>query len=358
MPRALAELFSAYVAEVADTRPRRVAEARVSAVQRGRRLARRGDAAERSLARDGHASAHENGGSPVTDDTERQQIRRGAAWSSPICCGRPGIVGPNAVQRTDGICLLYPGMVHSIHGEPESGKSLIMQAECVRLLSRNEEVLYLDFDADEMSVVERLLDLGADPQSIDKHFDYRHPETKPDSPEERQAWDEMVSSQYALVVIDGVTDALGIFGYSTKDNDDVARWIREVPKLIAARTGAAVVLIDHVTKESGNRGRLAIGGQAKMAGLTGAAYTAEVAAPLGRGLRGEVVLRIGKDRPGAVRPHCGSFSKKDRTQEAARIVIDSTVDPPTVLSAHRAFEEMKTSASRRLSSDQPDAARE
>ena len=131
-------------------------------------------------------------------------------------------------------------------------------------------------------------------------------------------------------MIDGVTDALGLFGFSTKDNDDVARWIREVPKLIAARAGAAVVLTDHVTKESGNRGRWAIGGQAEMAGLTGAAYTAEVTAPLGRGLRGEVVLRIGKDRPGAVRPHCGSFSKKDRTQEAARIVIDSTVDPPTV----------------------------
>ena len=28
-----------------------------------------------------------------------------------------------------------------------------------------------------------------------------------------------------------VTDALGVFGYSTKDNDDVSRWIREVPKL-------------------------------------------------------------------------------------------------------------------------------
>ena len=95
-------------------------------------------------------------------------------------------------------------------------------------------------------------------------------------------------------------------------------------------TGAAVVLIDHVTKDIWTRSRWAIGGQAKMAGLTGAAYTVEVTGPLGRGMRGEVVLRIAKDRPGAVRPHCGSFSKKDRTQEAARIVVDSTVEPPTV----------------------------
>ena len=121
-----------------------------------------------------------------------------------------------------------------------------------------------------------------------------------------------------------MTDALGIFGCSTIDNDDVAGWIRTVPKQIAARTGAAVVLIDHVTKDTSTRSRWAIGGQAKMAGLTGAAYTVEVVRPLGRGMRGEVVLRIAKDRPGAVRPHCGSFSKKDRTQEAARIVVDST----------------------------------
>ena len=89
-----------------------------------------------------------------------------------------------------------------------------------------------------------------------------------------------------MAVIDGVTDALGVFGCLTKDNDDVARRIRKVPKMIADRTGAAVVLIDHVTKDAGNRGRFAIGGQAKMAGLTGAAYTVDVIDPLGRGMRG------------------------------------------------------------------------
>jgi hypothetical protein len=51
---------------------------------------------------------------------------------------------------------------------------------------------------------------------------------------------------------------------------------------------------------------------------------------LGKEMRGEVVLRVGKDRPGCVRVHCGPFRKSDRTQEAARIIIDSTVDPPTV----------------------------
>ena len=108
------------------------------------------------------------------------------------------------------------------------------------------------------------------------------PEVRPDSLEERRAWEEVLSDTYALAIIDGVTDALGIFGCSTIDNDDVARWISKVPKQIAAHTGAAVVIIDHVTKDTSTRNRWAIGGQAKMAGLTGAAYTVEIVAPLGR----------------------------------------------------------------------------
>ena len=67
-----------------------------------------------------------------------------------------------------------------------------------------------------------------------------------------------------------------------------------------------------------------------MAGLTGASYSLEVHQALGRGMRGELRLRVGKDRPGSVRPHCGPFRKSDHTQEAARIVIDST-DGPTVI---------------------------
>lgn len=86
----------------------------------------------------------------------------------------------------------------------------------------------------------------------------------------------MLTGRYALAVVDGVTDSLGLFGYSTKDNDDVSAWARELPRRIADRTGAAVVVVDHVTKDADSRGRFAIGWQAKLSGLTGAAYTVEV----------------------------------------------------------------------------------
>lgn len=247
-----------------------------------------------------------------------------------VLSGDRETLAPTLLRRTDGVCLMYPGLVTSFHGESDTGKSMILQAECVLAINRGEDVLYIDHESDAKSVIDRLIALGADPLLVEKHFDYRQPDTKPTTAAEVAAWTEMLSHRYALAVIDGVTDALGIWGYSIKDNDDLAAWSRQVPRRIAAATGAAVGLIDHVTKDPNNRGRWAIGGQAKMAGLTGASYTVEVTKVFGRGLCGEVVLRLGKDRPGTLKQHCGPMRKGDRTQEAARIVIDSTGDTTVV----------------------------
>jgi len=159
---------------------------------------------------------------------------------------------------------------------------------------------------------------------IAQHFHYVRPGANPLLvASEGGAWRQLLAKAYALVVIDGVTDALTMFGHATKDNDGITAFSRDVPRRLADQTGAAVVMVDHVTKDNDSRGRFAIGGQAKMNALTGAAYTVDVAEPLGRGLRGVIVLRVAKDRPGSVRESGGAFRKLDRTQEAARVIIDS-----------------------------------
>jgi hypothetical protein len=330
VPTAMAELFTAYVLEVTDTRSRTVAEAEFWRFTEGAALLIAATSPSDPWEIMGTAgSAGPEADESYADTGEDRPSWRPVDLTDLLNDDHKPLV-PTLFERSDGQCLLYPGLVHSFHGESESGKSLIVQAECVRLINSGHKVLYIDFESDVASVFARLIDFGVDRRAVGDHFGYVQPEMRPDSMEEQRAWEEMLSGTYALVVIDGVTDALGIFGCSTIDNDDVAGWIRNVPKQIAARTGAAVVLIDHVTKDTTTRNRFAIGGQAKMAGLTGAAYTVEVAHPLGRGLRGEVLLRIGKDRPGQVRSHCGGFRRRDRTQEAARIVIDSTGESPTV----------------------------
>lgn len=271
----------------------------------------------------------------ISDDADRYDEDGRAEPSSwepqdlaSVLNGTHEILEPTMLTRTDGISLLYPGLVHSFHGESESGKSLIVQWLAVLLILAGHDVLYVDHESDKASVVQRLLDLGATAEAIIDHFHYVHPEAGLRSLWDRAAWEVLLARSFTLAVIDGVTDSLGLLGYSTQDNDDIAAWMRLLPKPLAAHTGAAVALIDHVTKDSETRGRFAIGGQAKLAGLTGAGYTVEVTSPLAREEVGEVVLRVAKDRPGFVRAH-GATMRKDRTQEIARITVDST--GPTIL---------------------------
>jgi hypothetical protein len=233
--------------------------------------------------------------------------------------------------RTDGVALLYPGLVHSFHGESESGKSLIAQAEAARQIADGHNVAYIDWESDAAAVTGRMLELGLTADQVKMHLTYIRPESSPYAAAELPEWRSLLGHTFVLAVLDGVTDALGTFGGSTKDNDEIAAFMRSVPRMLATRTGAAVVLIDHVTKDPDSRGRYALGGQAKMNALDGAAYVVEIGEPIGRGMRGTIVMRIAKDRPGSVRPKCGKWRTMDRTQEAARVIVDSTDGPIEVI---------------------------
>lgn len=251
---------------------------------------------------------------------------------------------PRADLREDGQnqCLLYRGLIHSFHGESESGKSLVLIWEAVRLINAGEDVLWVTFDSDPEEDVARALRMGARKDAIRRHLHY----VKPDEPPTMNpgAYRSLFYTEngdtksYALAVIDGVTDAVVLFaGHAKGDPNEIfTQFSRIFPRRLASLTGACVVLIDHVSKDAENRGRFAIGAQAKMSQLTGAAYTVEPdqTAPTVGGI-GYVVLRVGKDRPGDVRRASGPRRGKDRTQEAARIRVDDTgtrtvvtVEPP------------------------------
>lgn len=290
---------------------------------------------------DGANALQPNPEPDTANDDDTQQDILDPTWRpvdlQPILTGTYTPEEPTLLPRSDGRHLLYPGRVHSFHGESESGKSLVAQAETARLLKDTESYcLYIDFESDALSVVSRLRDLGAPDPALRDDFTYIRPDNDPRKfAHERQELTAVLRTPYTLIIIDGVTDALGVFGAGSKDNDEIAHFMRTFPRMLARKTGAAVVLIDHVTKDADSRGRYALGGQAKMNALDGSAFTVEVIEPLGRGMRGTVSLRVAKDRPGGVRPHAGPFRKSDRTQEAARVVFDSTgnsidvtVEPP------------------------------
>lgn len=232
---------------------------------------------------------------------------------------------PGILRREDQVGLLYNGRVHSFYGESESGKSWVAQYTVAQTINNNKKAIYIDFEADASDIVNRLQLLGVPNHNIVQNLTYIKPETRPN--EKDPFWQQLLNrTDTEIVIIDGVTESLTIWGGETKDNDSITLWMRQFPKRIATRTGAAVVTIDHVNKSTDTRGRFAIGGQAKLAALDGAAYLIEPLEALAPGKVGSIAMRVTKDRPGGVRKHSVNYRKSDRTQETAIIKMDATGD--------------------------------
>ncbi len=104
-------------------------------------------------------------GAAALDAVKQQESAGAPTWG---CVDLTAILAGDIVQaepmlftRDDGQSLLYPGLTHSFHGESESGKSLILQAEAARQVSLGNRVLYIDYESDAVSVVGRLRTFAA-----------------------------------------------------------------------------------------------------------------------------------------------------------------------------------------------------
>ncbi|MFC7489452.1 MULTISPECIES: bifunctional DNA primase/polymerase [unclassified Knoellia] len=323
MPTISAELYAQLSEGAPAPRDRRVAEASSK------------KALPRARTREAPKTEAQAGTIPDGDSTRSSwsPVQLEAVLATPI-----SQLTPTQMLRTDGIGLLYAGQVHTFFGEPESGKSLLLQWACVEAIKAGVDVLYVDFESDARSVLRRLVALGAKRKWLGKHLMYVRPDADVRAPIDASAWSGLLSQSFGLAVIDGVTEALDLFGYQSTDNDNVARWMREVPRRLADQTGAAVALIDHVTKSSEGRGRFPIGAQAKLSAITGAAYAVSVSSPLLSGGEAEFVLRVVKDRPGGVRQHAvagsGQLPVIARAQVTSRVMRESgdallvTLHPP------------------------------
>jgi hypothetical protein len=230
--------------------------------------------------------------------------RRQSSWNrvdlGPILRGEVPDDLPTMWKRSDGFALLYPGKVHAINAESESGKTWMALHACAERMLLGEHVVFIDFEDSAPSVVRRLVDLGVPVDVVEVCFGYIRPDD-PLTPADSEALVAMVRNRTAsLVVVDGVTEAMVLHGFSINDNDDVARFIALLPRPLQ-RTGAAVLLLDHVTKARDARGGYAIGAQHKRGGIDGAIYTATVERLFGRGKGGSSKLEVSKDRPGHVR---------------------------------------------------------
>jgi hypothetical protein len=242
------------------------------------------------------ADGSTNGASGASGQPD-DDLRSGSSWR-PIDLAADWDIEsepeqPTMLRRSDGVFLLYPGRTHSIYGESESGKSWVALIAAAEALAAEQDVLYIDHESDPDPIKSRLKLLGVT-AVMAKRLTY----VRPDGPRD-SAWLDLLDQTYHLAVIDGVTVAISTDGGNSDSQDETARWLEQVPRMLEVRTGAAV-----------------------LTAVSGAAYTARVHTPFGRGQRGELVLRLTKDRPGGIRPACGPPGDAG-TQEAARVVLDS-----------------------------------
>lgn len=235
---------------------------------------------------------------------------------------------PEFGLRADGHGLFYAGKTHSIYGDPGSGKSLVAQYECARVLLDGGRVLYVDYEDSVGGLVGRLRSLGVPDDMIRARFTYIRPRGALIGPA-KTAFDKVLRTPYEFSVVDGVTSSVRLEGLDNFVDSDVDLWHDTILLPIAERTGAAVVSVDHVVKNPETRGRHPYGSQRKLGSLTGSAYS-YFAHPLpSRGKLGTGTLFCTKDRPGGVTPNCADMSGADGGK-AAVITFDALdVDAPT-----------------------------
>jgi 5S rRNA maturation endonuclease (ribonuclease M5) len=243
--------------------------------------------------------------------------------------GSADLILPTMFKREDGQAIIYPNKAHAFNGEPESGKSWAALIACVQSVNAGLPTLYIDFEDTAQTVVRRLLALGADPETILANFTYI-------SPVEALEWKDKItagglellgvieSTQYALAIIDGVTEAMVLHGLDINSNNDVATFYRILPRRLKT-AGSATIQIDHVPKSKDNRGRGGIGGQHKLAGID-VSFLFEATSPFGVGKHGISRISIEKDRPGQLRQHASG-------KRIAELHLESDADSSTLTAA-------------------------
>lgn len=234
-----------------------------------------------------------------TSQAEQDGSSAASSWTlvdlAPVLSGAGPSVEPTILARPDSQCLLYPGKLHWLSGEPETGKGWISLHGCVEQMRDGARVLYVDFEDQAQTAVSRLRALGCEDELIAARFLY----ISPDEAQPERAIGELSAYSPSLVILDGVTEAMVLAGLDPLSGTDSAAWIGGLARPLA-RAGAAVLAVDHVVKRKDERGRWPYGSQHKLAGVD-VAYGVTVSAPMGRGRVGHLHLVVQKDRLGYVR---------------------------------------------------------
>lgn len=198
-------------------------------------------------------------------------------------------------DTSNGGGIFYSGKVNEIHGPSESGKTMVALAVAAQEIRTGSHVIMIDFEDDGRSIVNRLRYVfGLDRESIVQRFHY----FRPDVAFSEKALEHISKVDGAtMCIIDAVTEGMSIAQLDGRNENEVAHWYNTFPKKLA-NLGLGVVLVDHTPQDNHSR---QIGSQHKKSAVDGVSYTAEPIAPFVKGQRGQLRLKVAKDKPSGVR---------------------------------------------------------
>ncbi len=202
--------------------------------------------------------------------------------------------------------LTYPGSLALFYGEPEAVKTWLALVLSLEEIRAGHNACWIDFEMSPHSIHARLLDLGATEAELES-FHYLQP-SEPLKGEQIEADIAALMATHppSLVVVDAMAGALALHGLDGNSNADVETFY-SVTLAPFRSPDAAVVVVDHVTKDRETRGRWPIGAQRKL-GAVDVGLSVEMVKALSRGETGLARLHVRKDRLGALhRPYAAEI---------------------------------------------------
>lgn len=207
--------------------------------------------------------------------------------------------------RDDGNHLFYSDQVNLVFGDPETGKTWIcLWCAASKLIhDSTSRVVVIDMDHNgATATAARLLAFGVPKETLADPERFRYVE-----PDDRlhmaRVIADLVGWRPDVAVVDSLGELMPLYGANSYSGDDFTDVNARVLKPLA-KAGAAVLVIDHLSKGADSRNFGPVGTAAKRRAIGGVSLRVTVKDAFTPGSGGAAYLKVNKDRHGGLREHC------------------------------------------------------